>query len=79
MSRGPVFAAYADTDALSRPCPPPPKGCGAVVNEWCVMGAERLPKHIPCIARTRTTPAGENGVPGRSDGSGGPGKEGDQQ
>ena len=76
MSRGPVYAAYADTDALSRPCPLP-KGCGAVVNEWCVMGPQRLPKHIPCVIRTRTTPEGENGVPGHSDGSG-LGKEGDQ-
>ena len=36
------------------------------------MGPERLPKHIPCIVRTRTTPEGENGVPGHLS------KEGDQ-
>ena len=66
MSRGPVPEAYADSDALSRPCLPP-KGCGAVINEWCVLRPEGLPKHVPCVVRSRDPNATENGVPAQSE------------
>lgn len=49
-SRGPVLDAYAETDALSRPCPRV-KGCGAPVNDFCTF-PDGSTRHIPCIART---------------------------
>lgn len=49
---GAVIAAYVDSDALDRKCPPPPTGCGADIGEFCTspLGFQR---HIPCHARTK--------------------------
>lgn len=47
MSRGPVFAAYAD-GALAFPCP----NCKAVPEAFCVF-EDGTARHLPCIARLR--------------------------
>jgi hypothetical protein len=50
-TRGPVMDAYAETDALTRPCP----HCGANVDEFCVheSGVQRK---IPCPQRLPHNP-----------------------
>lgn len=44
--------AYAGVE--NRPCPKPPKGCGAEPGDYCTFidGAGRtLRRHLPCISR----------------------------
>jgi hypothetical protein len=48
---GPVIEAYAETDALGRPCPKPP-GCGVEKNEFCVF-PDGTQRHHPCVIRTK--------------------------
>lgn len=54
--RGAVLEAYAETDALARPCAPPPKGCGAAIREFCTL-PDGTQRHHPCV--TRCTPGGD--------------------
>lgn len=60
VSRGPVVGAYAEGDAINRPC----SHCGADVGSFCRRGDGTL-KPAPCCTRLRgrhpDTPDGEQG------------------
>lgn len=60
-SRGPVVGAYAEGDAIGRPC----DNCGAEIDSFCRRLDGTL-KPAPCCTRLRgrhpDTPDGQNGA-----------------
>jgi hypothetical protein len=51
-TRGPVEAAYADCEALSRRC----VTCGAEINSWCINKISGKPSKVPCGKRMTPQP-----------------------
>lgn len=54
-SPGAIIEVYADTEALDRQCPPPPRGCGADLGEFCRWPDGRERK-TPCGPRKTAAP-----------------------
>ena len=54
MSKGPVFAAYAD-GALNRRC----GNCGAEPSQFCTF-PDGTQRHVPCVVRSLERHSGGN-------------------